>query len=478
MDRVQLEGGNSAVYSSPTGFHLGPGMHTWSQEFNLISPEGQRLEWLVGGYRNDRHTELHLNIGLSNPNSSPPLSCGWEYDGTWTPCPTTGERTTALYWQSFDDVIHSALFGQLNFDLTDTVELTFELRQNDDDNTQLRYIFVPALPAPGIIPGATEACPGQVPNEPTLYCPPGVYTNIEPTVLLWDDTQTTGKVGVNWEPRDGHFLYAFFARGYKSGQSTIPGTEPIVAEVVDDIEIGWKGTLADGSLYAELGLYRMDYGDMQVGALRITALDSRQGVTNAGDSIIQGVEGSLRWLAPGGFGVDASFAYTDSELGDILAVDTRALPFNPTFSAPGPGDVAQGCSGPLGVLPGQCFDFSPYTQVLSGREGPLSPKLTYNLSLDYAFELRNGGTITPRVSLNHSDASYTNILQSNLDRYYYTDERDVVNFSLTYNKDDWDVQLFATNITDETYIEGADTSGNAVLYGDPRVVGVRARMGF
>jgi iron complex outermembrane recepter protein len=67
MDRLQVEGGNSMVFTSPTGFHLGPGMLTWSQEFNLISPEGQRVEWLVGAYKSDRHTELSLNIPLAKP---------------------------------------------------------------------------------------------------------------------------------------------------------------------------------------------------------------------------------------------------------------------------------------------------------------------------------------------------------------------------------------------------------------------------
>jgi outer membrane receptor protein involved in Fe transport len=82
------------------------------------------------------------------------------------------------------------------------------------------------------------------------------------------------------------------------------------------------------------------------------------------------------------------------------------------------------------------------------------------------------------VSFNHADSTYTNTLQRTDDFYYRTDDRDVVNLSLGYKKDDWDVQLFATNVTDETYIEGHSNNGAAVLYGDPRVVGLRARMQF
>lgn len=466
MDRLQVEGGDSAVFQSPTGFHLGPGMHTWSQEFNLISPEGQRLEWLLGAYRSDRHTELHLNIPLGNPD------CGWEYDSSWTPCPITGERGGSFFWSSLDDVVHTALYGQLSFQMSDALELIVEGRHNDDDNVQTRapFVFTTFVDQTQPPPPGLEHCPGAVAGE-VFNCPSPTpdFSNPQP-LLTWADTQATYKVGLNWEPRDGHFFYAFFAQGYKSGQSTAPGEDPIRAEVVDDIEIGWKGTLRDGRLYAELGVYSMDYTDMQISSYVTEATSSGQGVRNVGDSTIEGIEGSIRFLA-GGFGLNGSFGYTESELGEITTVDARALPFTVPFGQPAPGDIAKGC---VGTLP-QCFDFSPYYLVLTGAENLFSPKLTYTVSVDYAFELAGGGRLTPRLSLNHSDEAYESVLQQPTDRFYTTDERDILNFSLMYERNDWTVQLFATNITDELYQEGAGTS---VLYGDPRVVGVRARMDF
>jgi iron complex outermembrane receptor protein len=461
MDRLQVEGGNSLVFTSPTGFHLGPGMLTWSQEFNLISPEGQRLEWLVGAYKSDRHTELSLNIPLGNP------VCGWEYDSTWTPCPTTGSRAGSFYWTSVDDVVHTALFGQLNFNLSDTLELTFEGRFNDDDNVQVRAPFIFTFDqAPTA--GNPVPCPGQIGNQ-VFYCPVGTPDFSNPQApLIWQGDLPTYKVGLNWQPRDGHFIYAFFARGYKAGQSTPGAANQVVEEVVDDFEFGWKGTLRSG-LYAELGVYSMDYTDMQMSIFRTSATESQQAATNIGDSTINGIEGSLRAVF-GGFGITGSFGYTDSELGEVTTIDTRALPITATGGI-WPGDASKGC---VGGLP-QCFDYAPYLITLSGSENLFSPKVTYTLSLDYAFQLSNGGTLTPRLSLNHSDSAYESVLQQPTDRFYQTDDRDVLNFSLTYNRDSWDIQLFATNVTDELYIEG---SGIGVMYGDPRVVGLRARMDF
>lgn len=463
MDRLQVEGGNSAVFQSPTGFQLGPGMLTWSQEFNIISPEGQRLEWLVGAYRSDRHTELHLNIPLGNPD------CGWEYDGSWTPCPTLGTRAGSFYWTSNDDVVHSAIYGQINYQLNEAIELRVEARMNDDDNVQTRAPFVFTF---ATMPTAANPvpCPGQIPGS-FFYCPDPTpdFSNPQP-LLTWDDTQSTYKVGVNWEPQDGHFFYAFVAQGYKSGQSTTPTAEPIRAEVVDDIELGWKGTLADGRLYAELGVYHMDYTDMQVSSFVTDATTSGQSVRNVGDSTIKGIEGSVSWYV-GKLGLNGTFGYTSSELGEITTVDQRALPFSLPFGQPFPGDSSKGC---VGTLP-ECFDYSPYFITLTGSENLFSPELTYTLSADYAFELSGGGTLTPRLSFNHSDEAYESVLQQPTDRYYTTDERDIWNIAITYERNDWTVQLFGTNITDELYLEGA---GNSVIYGDPEVWGFRARMSF
>jgi iron complex outermembrane receptor protein len=477
MDRTQTEGGDSLVYQSYQGWQLGPGMRTWSQEFNLISPEGERLEWLVGLYKNDRHTELHFNNPFAVGPSAPILNCGWQYDSSWTPCPTSFvPGLNRFMWSSLDDVVHQAIFGQLNFQVSDALELTVEARQNEDNNRQVRATFTGATLAPSAT--NTVPCSGNVEGQ-IYYCPvgaPDIATSTQ--IFVWKGDLPTYKVGLNWEPSDGHFLYAFFARGYKAGQSTAFTASPIVEEVVDDFEIGWKGTLTDG-LYAEIGFFSMDYAGMQLSAFQTGAVQAQNATRNIGDSTIQGFEASLRAVV-GGFGINASVAYTDSELGEITTYDTRALAALgvPTGNgAIAPGDLSKGCD-PATATIGSCFDYSPYALTFTGAENPFSPKVTYFAALDYAFDLNNGGTLTPSLSLNHADSTYTNTLQRPGDRYYRSDDRDVLNFSVTYEKDDWDVQFFANNVTDELYIEGHSNNGAAVLYGDPRVVGVRARMEF
>ena len=53
----------------------------------------------------------------------------------------------------------------------------------------------------------------------------------------------------------------------------------------------------------------------------------------------------------------------------------------------------------------------------------------------------------------------------------------MTNLSLTYKRDNWDIQLYSTNVTDQLFIEGVN-AGSSILYGDPRVTGLRVRMKF
>jgi iron complex outermembrane receptor protein len=469
MDRKQAEAGDSAAFQDVTGWHLGgPDMRTWSQEFNIISPDDQRLRWLLGAYHSDRHTDLSLNIALDNPD------CGWQYDSSWTPCPTSGESQTRLYWTSDDDVKHTGYYVQLNYDVTDDLELTVEARLNKDDNVQLRQLEVPRVQQLldfGPFAAATELCPGQI-NGSTFYCTPNAGDLNYPTSppLVWKDDIMTYKVGLNWEPWDNHFFYIFSARGYKSGQSVTFGAPPVTEEVVDDFELGWKGTVLDGRLYAELGYFNMDYTDMQLSSFVTGVTESTTAVRNAGASSIEGFEGTFRFFV-GNLALNGSFGYTDSKLGSIQTIDTRALPIAPPGpGAPWPGNTAQGCTGDF------CFDYTPYQLTLNGANGLFSPEWTWTLGADYSFGLSNGASITPAVSFNHSDMANTSIIQQPGDAYFTAEERDIMNLTLTYRNEDWEVQLYGTNVTDEVFIEG--TSGASVLYGDPEVWGIRARMEF
>ena len=183
----------------------------------------------------------------------------------------------------------------------------FGWNKNTFLNEELTTIAFSGFPFNHDVPSAARPvlCPG--PGAAIgVYCPPRAamydYTAPGSNLRRYDDDIPTYRLGANWSPGgNDDFIYAFAARGYKSGQPTLVDrvtgvslSEPIRQEVVDSWEMGWKGVLGESGVYAELGYFYQDYTDMQLGAYTTTAVDSGGGTVNIGDVKIQGVESSLR----------------------------------------------------------------------------------------------------------------------------------------------------------------------------------------
>jgi iron complex outermembrane receptor protein len=286
---------------------------------------------------------------------------------------------------------------------------------------------------------------------------------------------------VNWTPGDNQFIYAFYARGYKSGG--INNGLPFKPEIVDDYEVGWKTSLAEKHLQVQLGAFYMNYQDMQQPAFLVqpfgTGLSQAGAIQNIGSSTIQGLEASLNG-AFGNFQFQLSAGYTDSNLGGISTIDTRFLPRNTNI---GGNNYVPGCNpGQTPVIIGgipSCYDYanSPALKSLAGSENLYSPTVSYNVNASYGFPLRNGAKITPRASYAHVDHSFSSLFQS--DNFYRIDPRDLWNFSLTYEMQTWDIQAFCNNCSDETYIAAVEGgNGNRVIYGNPVSAGIRFHKRF
>ena len=99
------------------------------------------------------------------------------------------------------------------------------------------------------------------------------------------------------------------------------------------------------------------------------------------------------------------------------------------------------------------------------------------MSLDYAFPLNNGATLRPRISASHADSSWSSLLQS--DNYFLNDEYDMLNVSISYERDEWAAYLYCNNCSEEVYV-GSVVSGtpSQMVYSNPRTVGVRFRYDF
>jgi iron complex outermembrane receptor protein len=360
---------------------------------------------------------------------------------------------------------HAGLFGQLTWNISDTIELAIGARNSWDNNVDasVATLGIQGLPLPcdpSIVPGLPS---------PTGYgCLP-----LSNNRAKYKDNVPTYKVGLNWTPSDGQFIYVFYARGYKSGG--VNANLVFDEELVDDFEFGWKGEILDGRMQVQLGAFHMDYKGMQQSAFQVnTAAPSGNEIFNIGDSTIQGFEASIN-AAFGNLGLNFSAGYTDSDLGSLSLIDSRFL--DPSLAIGG-FDFVRGCAPGEMPVPGPagCHDYTGDFTSLANAKNLFSPELSYNLSLDYAFELSNGGRLTPRIGLNHIDEQYTSLFQTGT--FFQLEERDLTHISVTYETDAWSVQAYCNNCSDEVYVASVGLGGGTVVYGDPRTSGVRFNVRF
>lgn len=264
------------------------------------------------------------------------------------------------------------------------------------------------------------------------------------------DTMFGGKLVLDYQLSSSEIFFGSINRGYKAGGVNTSGTltdeqREFDPEYVWNYELGYKATFAENAGYLRAVAFYMDRKDMQVkigfplsGATEfISYLDNASSGTNSGIEIESG------W-----------------QLTDNLEV-----------------------YGSIGLLNSEYESFSyeskDGTVTLSGRDQAHAPSYQFNLGFNYFI----------------SDAWIFNISVDGKDEFYFSDSHDqkseaveLVNASLAYRQDNWDVTIWSRNLTDEDYQTRGFYFGNdprdgytdKAYYqlGEPAVFGVTANYHF
>ncbi|RPH93183.1 MAG: TonB-dependent receptor [Lysobacterales bacterium] len=281
-----------------------------SQEFRLVSRPGGGLfggrgDWVMGAYAQRlEESGAILSAGLYDDSADAPFSyC--------TPCL---DRTTL---DSDYDATNYAVFGRLDTALSERVSLNAGLRL---ERWQADYADV--------FRDFVYGDPGQ----------PGRHA-FDPEENLWG-----GDLGLDYRLRGPLRLYVLVSRGYKAGGfnpslarvlgapgtafgEAVLGPEAIVFAPEDllNYEAGLKGAWLDGRLGAELSLFRMDRGDMQVRS-------SAQFTDNPNDFVFVtsnaeghswGLEASLAWQVTERWRLHGSLGLLASEI-DAYGLEREA----------------------------------------------------------------------------------------------------------------------------------------------------------
>ena len=372
-----------------------------------------------------------------------------------------------------------AVFGQVNFQINDDWALDVGARWTDEDRLfqmtefptvegtcihgpahYLNNPLLPRAPATGPAnPGAppsTEICrPGYLLNNTSVF-QEGFYNDVfanfsevTPMVSLTRTLAPTDRM-------DSGMIYGTISEGFLTGAfndelnvNLVPELAPLLAygpEFVTNFEVGFKGTFADGRLQLASAIFYMDYTDKQE-EIEIDNADGTFGadpqiaiVTNAATVDIYGIEFELRaqpW--DGGF-LSLDVGWLESEYGQFSSFDPNA--------------------------PGGTIDQS------DAAIDDYSPEWTITASVEHAFLLGNGATLTPMLGMYwQTEYDFDNAFVSD-ESICLQDSFATFRARVTYEPADaqWQASLFGSNITDERYFNFCDSARAGVYdyhYGRP-----------
>jgi outer membrane receptor protein involved in Fe transport len=247
-----------------------------------------------------------------------------------------------------------------------------------------------------------------------------------------DDTMVGGKLVLSYQYNEDSLWYGSINRGYKAGGVNTDGTLPselrsFDPEYLTNYELGYKVSLLDNDAYLRTALFYMDRTDMQVKSSNIILNDDHSAefteyLGNAATGKNYGLEVEAAWQVNDTINLYGSLGFLKTEFNDFTN--------------------ANGLS-------------------LSGEEQSHAPNYQFNIGVNYQ----------------PTDAWLFNVSLDGKDEFYFSDTRyydydgnesveldeaiplqDVtskamvlLNASISYLADNWQVKLWGRNLTDKDY---------------------------
>jgi outer membrane receptor protein involved in Fe transport len=280
--------------------------NNWVHELRLNSSGEGPFQWTIGGFLENRDTEVRSTLLVADPGTGRAL-------GITTPGALAYDRTIN------DKLKQKAAYLELSYKLFDQLTLTAGTRYFNFDR---------------VVGGRIDV--GQI------------HYSSRVTPYTESDYQEDGfiyKFNVAWQPTSRLMFYAQAAQGFRpGGVNQVIGLPAERAAYTSDslwnYELGAKTTLARG-VYLNLAGYRIDWDNLQVSA-RTAGTGSVFGlISNAGAARVWGAEAELSATLLQGLSVSGAFGYNDAKLSEdqvsdfVVATGRRGdrIPNVPKFTA-------------------------------------------------------------------------------------------------------------------------------------------------
>ena len=342
-------------------------------------------------------------------------------------------------------------FGQIDYSLSERLLLTLGLRWTKDERDFV-YTMIECDVTSEFGDGF---CPARLISDParaaSMYAGNAGFDGLLVDGLPHDfnrqDSETSGKIQLDWQATDDHLIYAGVSRGVKGGGFNTPtdgfdtadirfvGFDP---EILTAYEVGAKTRWLDGRVRLNGSVFYYDYENFQA----FFFADTTSRLINS----------------------EAEFIGGEAEL----------------IVTPGNGwDILLGIS----LLDTEVNGTSPDGgTVISDQKAPLAPDFSWNGLIRKQWELGNSAGLAAQLSAYHTGKQYFNVINAEV-----TEGGDylVADASLTYysSEDAWEASIFVNNFTDEeslTYSYDITGFGNYTIqvFGPPRWVGGKFKYNF
>lgn len=354
----------------------------YSFEARLASPVTDRFRWMVGAYYYDQ-TNDGFTITFSNPAGNP------------------ASRLTTT---------NQAIFGLLEYDISDNLTVTLEGRYAEEEKSTLDGI-----------------------STATPFSRADTFTNFTP------------RLTVNWSVDPETTIFAVYARGVKPGgqngqigQTT--GNPTYDQETSENFEVGVKRSLFGGAGYFAASAYYIDATDVQL----TTAVSNPAGAinsvaTNQGAAEILGLELEYRQQVTDMLSVGATYAWTRPEFTEGCDDGQWELTSGggviaPNSTAPGTGTSFFGQTGNCSI---------------AGNRIPLTSEHQLSVNGELRAPLGQNGRLEwfARADYTYESSKYVQV--HNLAE---TGSASILGAQLGIEGDTWTIMAYGRNILDEDSI--------------------------
>ena len=332
-----------------------------------------------------------------------------------------------------------AIFGQIDYRITDDLELTIGARYTEDElngagcsrdalgdnNIQGVWNLIFVTVTGGLGPGSWAQrgeCISFLDSSnfaAGLVDPTGHKVDLEEDSFSW-------RVALSWEPGDSAMFYGSISKGFKSGviplnaSFTADQLQPVKQEEVLAYELGVKATPADW-VHINASIYHYDYEDKQLfGNIIDPVFTTLRTLINVPESEVRGFEADVILYPSDNTLIKIGASFVDSEVTKFIAPDGDGI--NRDFSG------------------------SPFQQT---------PEWEYTFLLSHNFVLTDNLNLRASVDVSYRDDSIADMKASGvpepmfntIDSYTLVGAR----IALTPAEDNWEIAVFGRNLTDEYY---------------------------